>query len=112
MGNGAAGVIELSDVVLASGAIVSGVVMDENGRPDYLAVVTAIPDGQTTRRALIRPAATDGEGRYRLSGLGAGRWRIAVTQRRGRMARSVISTDTQTIDLSAGERRQVHFRNP
>lgn len=108
---GTEGILELSDVVLALGATVTGTVIGEDGRPDHLAVVSAISVDRPKGRYVVPPASTDGEGKFSFRGLGAGRWKFVVTQRAGRVQLDGrASSDTQVLELTAGDRRRIEFK--
>jgi hypothetical protein len=67
-------VVEALNVVISPNTgVVDGVVSNTEGRPIPGARVVLIPEGNRERRELFRPAVSDANGRFSLTGISPGR---------------------------------------
>ncbi len=81
-----AAVVELGALHLERGGAIRGVVRRKDGSPDAAAIVQAIEQAARPGGSRVKEAATDALGRYRISGLGAGPWRVRALKREGGFA--------------------------
>ena len=90
------------DFDLVPGGVITGKVVDSEGRPMIEETVTAAPvdeDGQ--RRSFLNPMSTDDRGVYRIFGVPAGRYKVSVGDPRfGRGDRRRISARTFYPDVT------------
>lgn len=87
-------------VVLEAGAIVSGRVVDEAGRPVAEAVVMPEMSDPSSHRLHMLHMQSDEDGRFELGGLPAGPVKLAARTRDGDASPAVL------LELASGERRE------
>ena len=76
-------IVENIDFSIVRGAVITGKVTHADGRPVVEEPVTAIPAEETNQRPMTYPGSTfqtDDRGIYRVFGLAAGRYKVAVGQ--------------------------------
>jgi protocatechuate 3,4-dioxygenase beta subunit len=94
--------VEGIDFDLVPGGVITGKVVDSEGRPLIEEYVTAIPaDEGGSRRSFMSPISTDDRGVYRIFGLASGRYKISVGDPRfGRGDRRRIAAQTFYPDVT------------
>lgn len=93
---GGSGKQEVDDITLRGGGTLKGVVTTEEGRPDTQAEVWISSTG--TRKPFTMRVTTDHRGRFRVSGMPSGTYRVLVMKRQGRRTADIASILTNPDD--------------
>ena len=98
------------DIVMSRGASVRGRVKLPDGTPDPKAMVQVAPIGGTPNFSGHRSAYTDSEGRFEVTGLAVGQYRVIVAQRNGQPDLGTLFTNLKnpnTFTLGEGEIKEM-----
>jgi hypothetical protein len=101
------------DVVLSRGASIHGLVRLADGQPDTKAMVQVSPVGGTPNFTGHRSAYTNAEGRYEVTGLAVGQYRVIAAQRNGQpdigsLFKGLAQGQTQNlVTVAEGETKEL-----
>jgi Carboxypeptidase regulatory-like domain len=107
---GTSGEVNQPDIVMSRGASVRGRVKLADGTPDTKAMVQVAPVGGTPNFSGHRSAYTDADGRFEVTGLAVGQYRVIVAQRNGQPDLGTLFTNLKnpnTFALSEGEVKEM-----